>query len=100
MPPTSSRLYFGDKTHAVCHIDTPEGCTLTALNALLGVKSVILDILGFKVRFFISHCPGSPHPDFFRLASQSKEFVTFMDVVEVDDGIFGDFMVGGGVDLT
>ena len=103
MNPSSSRLYLGDSTHPVCHIDTPEGCTLTALNALLGVTSVTIDILGFKVPFFISHCPGSPHPDFFRLATQSKEFVTFIDVVEsVDDGEFDDFMVegggGGGID--
>ena len=95
MNPSSSRLYLGDSTHPVCHIDTPEGCTLTALNALLGVTSVTIDILGFKVPFFISHCPGSPHPDFFRLASQSKEFVTFIEVVEVEDEMFGQFM---GVD--
>jgi hypothetical protein len=99
MPPSSSRLYLGDTTHPVCHIDTPEGFTLTALNALLGVKSVILNILGFKVRFFISHCPGSPHPDFIRLATQSKEFVTFLDVVEVvDAGFFDDFTVAEDVE--
>jgi hypothetical protein len=76
--PTSSRLYLGDRYNPVTHIDTPEGHTLIALNTLLGVKPVILNILGFKVRFLISHCPGSPHPDYIRMVSQSKAFFKFI----------------------
>lgn len=89
MDPTSSRLYLGDRTHAVSNIDTPEGHSLIALNAILGVKPVTLHILGFKVRFIISHCPGSPHPDYIRMVSQSKVFFGF-NAVAADGGADND----------